>query len=54
MTFAEGAKVFWDNSAKTCKATGAGYFPIGVAVKAAGANDTTVDVRLNGDAVTAV
>jgi predicted RecA/RadA family phage recombinase len=54
LTFAEGAKVFWDDSAKTCKATSAGYFPIGAAVTAAGANDTTVDVRLDGHSLTAV
>jgi predicted RecA/RadA family phage recombinase len=54
LTFAEGAKVYWDDTAKTCKATAAGYFLIGAAVVAAGANDTTVDVRLDGHALTAV
>lgn len=28
--------------------TGAGFFPIGVAVRAAGSADTSVRVRLNG------
>ena len=54
LAFAEGAKVFWDNSAKTCKATSAGFYCIGAAVAAAGANDTHVLVRLDGRAVTAV
>ena len=51
LAFAEGAKVFWDNSAKTCKATSAGFYCIGAAVAAAGANDTHVLVRLDGRAV---
>ena len=54
LTFAAGAKVFWDNSAKTCKATSAGFYCIGAAVAAAGATDTHVLVRLDGRAVTAV
>jgi predicted RecA/RadA family phage recombinase len=54
LTFAEGAAVFWDASAKTCKATGAGFYKIGVAVKAAGAEDTHVNVRLDGVSVSAV
>jgi hypothetical protein len=28
LTFAEGSKVFWDNSAKTCKASSAEYYCI--------------------------
>jgi Uncharacterized conserved protein (DUF2190) len=54
LTFAQGANVFWNNSAKTCKATSAGYYCIGAAVAAAGANDTHVIVRLDGRATTAV
>jgi predicted RecA/RadA family phage recombinase len=54
LLFAAGAKVFWDGSAKVCKATGAGFFPIGVAVVAAAAIDQKVVVRLNGAATTAV
>jgi predicted RecA/RadA family phage recombinase len=53
LTFAQGAKVFWDNSAQT-KATSAGYYCIGAAVAAAGASDTHVIVRLDGRSVTAV
>jgi predicted RecA/RadA family phage recombinase len=48
LTFAEGSKVFWDNSAKTCKATSAGYYCIGAAVAAAGATDKTVMCGLMG------
>jgi predicted RecA/RadA family phage recombinase len=53
LTFADGSKVFWDISAKT-KATSAGYYCIGAAVAAAGANDTHVIVKLDGRSVTAV
>lgn len=54
LTFAEGAAVFWDSATGTCKASAAGFFKIGAAVAAAGANDTTVLVRLDGNSVTAV
>jgi predicted RecA/RadA family phage recombinase len=54
LTFAEGAAVYWDGSGKTCKASAAGFYKIGVAVKAAGADDTHVVVRLDGVSVTAV
>jgi predicted RecA/RadA family phage recombinase len=54
LTFAEGAAVFWDNAAGTCKASAAGYFLIGTAILEAGANDTTVTVRLDGHSLTAV
>jgi predicted RecA/RadA family phage recombinase len=48
----EGARVWWDNSAKAVKAASAtGLYPIGVAVAAAA--DATVDVRLDGIAVIA-
>jgi predicted RecA/RadA family phage recombinase len=35
-TFAQGAPVFWDDTAKLCKASATGYFQIGVATVAAG------------------
>lgn len=54
LTFAAGARVFWDDTAKTCKASGSGLFPIGVATVAAGADDATVSVRLDGVASIAV
>jgi predicted RecA/RadA family phage recombinase len=54
LTFAEGAAVYWDNSAGECKASAAGFFKIGAAVVAAGATDTHVAVRLDGNTVTAV
>jgi predicted RecA/RadA family phage recombinase len=53
-TFAVGARVFWDDAAKLCKTTGAGYFPIGIATVAAAATDPVVSVRLDGNSVTAV
>lgn len=53
-TFTVGARVFWDDSAKLCKATASGYFPIGVATVAAAATDATVTVRLDGVAAAAV
>jgi predicted RecA/RadA family phage recombinase len=52
-TFAAGARVFWDDTAKLCKATGAGFFPIGIATVAAAATDPTVTVRLDGNSVVA-
>jgi len=50
-----GAAVFFDNVTghNVVNASGAGLFPLGVAVKAAGTNDATVRVRLNGVAVAA-
>ena len=52
---AEGAKVWWDDANKVIEnATGAGLFPIGVAVNGGGGDSAaTVDVRLDGIAVTA-
>ena len=52
----EGQRVFWDNTTNhnVVNASGAGLFPIGVAVKEAGTNDTTCRVRLDGVSVTAV
>jgi len=45
---AEGARVYWDNTAKVVTATAAGNTLIGVATLAALAATTTVHVRLNG------
>ncbi|HEX2448465.1 MAG TPA: DUF2190 family protein [Methyloceanibacter sp.] len=51
---AEGAKVWWNDTLKVVvNATGAGFFPIGVAVAGAGDTDTTVRVKLDGIAVVA-
>ena len=52
----EGAAVWWDNATghNVVNASGGGLFPIGVAVREAGTNDTTVRVRLSGIPVTAV
>lgn len=52
-TFAQGAKVYWDNTNKRCAATATGYFLIGVAVNAKANGETTARVRLNGVAITA-
>lgn len=50
----EGAKVWWNNTLKVVvNATGAGFFPIGVAVEAALDAGATVKVRLDGIAVVA-
>ena len=51
----EGAAVWWDTSpGNVINATAAGAYPIGVAVRAAGTDDTTCRVRLSGIPVTAV
>ena len=52
----EGAAVWWDNTTghKVVNASAGGLFPIGVAVREAGTNDTTVRVRLSGIPVTSV
>lgn len=47
-TFAFGAKVYWDATAKNCTSTASGNTLIGAAVAAAGSGATTVRVRLNG------
>lgn len=44
---AEGARVYWDNTAKVVTATAAGNTLIGVCTLAALAATTTVHVRLN-------
>ena len=54
VTFAQGAPVFWDDTAKLCKASATGYFQIGVATVEVGATGATVRVRLNGNSVAAV
>jgi predicted RecA/RadA family phage recombinase len=48
VTFAEGARVSYDNANKRCVAPGTGMIPIGVAVAAAANGDTAVVVRLDG------
>jgi predicted RecA/RadA family phage recombinase len=50
---AVGARVAWDNTAKQVNTPGAGRFPIGVAVEAAGNGVTAVAVRLDGVATAA-
>lgn len=47
-----GARVAWDNAAKVVNTPGAGRFPVGVAVEAAGNGVTSVAVRLDGVATT--
>lgn len=54
LTFTQGEKVFWDDSAKACKKTASGYFLIGIATAAVGASDTTINVKLADVPVTAV
>jgi predicted RecA/RadA family phage recombinase len=46
--FAEGAAVYWDNTAKLVTSTTTGNTKIGVAVTAAANPSATVHVRLNG------
>jgi predicted RecA/RadA family phage recombinase len=51
----EGQPVYWDaGPGAIAGAPAAGLFPIGAVVRAAGTNDTTVRVRLNGTTVTAI
>ncbi|QCN95870.1 DUF2190 family protein [Azospirillum argentinense] len=45
---AAGGRVSWDNAAHQCDAPGAGLYPVGVAVEAAGNGASTVTVRLDG------
>lgn len=47
LAIAEGAAVYWDDTANEADKT-ATNIPLGTCVKAAGASDTTVRVRLNG------
>lgn len=44
----EGAKLYWDNSAKKLTTTSSGNTLVGVAAAAAGSADTTGDARLDG------
>jgi predicted RecA/RadA family phage recombinase len=44
----EGAKIYWDDSAKKMTTTSASNTLVGVAAAAAGASDTTGKVRLDG------
>jgi predicted RecA/RadA family phage recombinase len=53
VTFAAGARVWWDGANSLCKASFAGYFVIGVATAAAAATDATVSVRLDGTSIVA-
>lgn len=50
---AVGARVAWDNTAKNINVPGAGRFPVGVAIEAAGNGITSVAVRLDGVATVA-
>lgn len=52
-TFAQGAGVWFDTATGLCKATGAGFFQIGIATVAAAATDATVRVRLDATSVVA-
>ena len=52
--FSVGEKVYFDGGNAQCDDTDTGFFMIGVATEAAGTSDTTVKVRLDGVAVTAV
>jgi predicted RecA/RadA family phage recombinase len=45
-SFAQGAKVFWDNTAKTVTGVSSGNTLIGVATKAAAGGDAAANVRL--------
>ncbi|UXU76304.1 MULTISPECIES: DUF2190 family protein [unclassified Paracoccus (in: a-proteobacteria)] len=48
-----GARVAWDTAAKQVNTPGAGRFPIGIAIEAAGNGITSVAVRLDGVATAA-
>lgn len=52
-TFAQGAKVYWNNSTKAMTSTASTNYLVGTAVQAAASGDATVRVRLDGIAVTA-
>ncbi|GAA4250618.1 DUF2190 family protein [Azospirillum formosense] len=45
---AAGGRVSWDNTNHQCDAPGTGFYPVGVAVAAAGNGAATVTVRLDG------
>lgn len=42
-----GGRVSWDNTAHQCDAPGAGLYPVGVAVEAAGNGATPIKVTPN-------
>lgn len=44
---AQGAQLYWDDSAKVMTTTASGNTPAGYAAKAAGAGITTVEVSIN-------
>jgi predicted RecA/RadA family phage recombinase len=48
-----GDRVAWDDTAKQVALPGAGLYPVGIAVTAAGNGTTTVRVRLDGIATAA-
>lgn len=50
VTFAQGDKVFWDDTNKRCTNVSTSNLRVGVAVKAALAADTTVRVKLDAHA----
>jgi predicted RecA/RadA family phage recombinase len=47
-TFTQGAKVYWDNTAKSVTGISSGNSLIGIATQAAGGADASARVRLNG------
>jgi predicted RecA/RadA family phage recombinase len=47
-TWSEGAKLYWDNTAKNLTTTASGNTLVGVAAAAAATGDTTGSVRLDG------
>ena len=47
----QGAKLYWDNTAKTLTTTATGNTMVGCAIVAAAVGDSTVRMRLNGVAV---
>ncbi len=48
VAFTQGAKVYWDDTAKNVTSTSAGNTLIGCAIMAAAVGDSSVRVRLNG------
>ena len=48
VSITQGAKVYWDNTAKNVTTTAAGNTLIGCAIVAAAVGDATTRVRLNG------
>lgn len=50
-TFAQGALVYWDDTAKSVTDVSTGNYRIGCATQAAAGGDATARVRLNGAAV---